>query len=145
MDIPTKIFAAYVVATDLSTRRACGDKCSPTAWWKAAPGSKSRFPSSPCRPGCPSFPVLWKKAKGTARSSRGTGFCLQLRPFVEPTRPEGRLPHFPHLTWITPPPSPALPAKKASGNSSIFPSQSIITVSSSVHAGLAACGGGGGK
>lgn len=44
------------------------------------------------------------------------------------------------LTWITPPPSPASPARNASGSCSIFPSQSIITVSSSVHAGLAACG-----
>lgn len=49
-------------------------------------------------------------------------------------------PHPLHLTWITPPPSPASPARNASGSCSIFPSQSIITVSSSVHAGLAACG-----
>lgn len=59
--------------------------------------------------------------------------------------PKAALLHPPHLTWITPPPSPDFPAKNASGSSSIFPSQSIITVSSSVHAGLAAWGGRRGK
>lgn len=44
------------------------------------------------------------------------------------------------ITCMTPPPFPAVPAIKSSGRFSIFPSQSSITVSSSVHAGLAACG-----
>jgi len=39
---------------------------------------------------------------------------------------------------MTPPPLPSVPARKSSGNFSIFPSQSSITVSSSVQAGLAA-------
>lgn len=34
MGIPTQIIPAYVVVTDLSTRRACGDKCSITACGK---------------------------------------------------------------------------------------------------------------
>lgn len=60
-------------------------------------------------------------------------------PGVEPKPPGERWTPLPRrLTWITPPPSPASPAKNASGSFSIFPSQSIITVSSSVHAGLAA-------
>lgn len=62
-----------------------------------------------------------------------------LRASCPPAPPESG--PFPlHLTWITPPPSPASPARNASGSCTIFPSQSIITVSSSVHAGLAACG-----
>jgi hypothetical protein len=41
------------------------------------------------------------------------------------------------FTWMTPPPFPPVEARNSLGNSSIFPSQSIITTSSSVHAGLA--------
>lgn len=42
-------------------------------------------------------------------------------------------------TWITPPPVPPQPDKNTAGKSNIFPNQSIITTSSSVHAGLAIC------
>lgn len=43
------------------------------------------------------------------------------------------------LTWMTPPPWPSFPAKNSLGKLIIFPSQSSMTVSSSVQAGLAAC------
>lgn len=57
MDTPIKIFAflftAYVVATALSTKRACGDKCLPTARGKQHQdpdpiNSKSRASQLPC-------------------------------------------------------------------------------------------------
>ena len=40
-----------------------------------------------------------------------------------------------YFTWMTPPPLP--PDRNCSGSCNAFPSQSIITTSSSVHAGLA--------
>jgi hypothetical protein len=40
---------------------------------------------------------------------------------------------------MTPPPFPPVEARNSLGNSSIFPSQSSITTSSSVQAGLAIC------
>lgn len=42
-------------------------------------------------------------------------------------------------TWMTPPPPCPAEAKKTSGKPIILASQSIITTSSSVHAGLDIC------
>lgn len=41
------------------------------------------------------------------------------------------------VPWITPPPLPPEHAKNSDGKSNILPSQSNITTSNSVHAGLA--------
>lgn len=43
------------------------------------------------------------------------------------------------VPWMTPPPLPPEQARNSAGRSNILPSQSIITTSSSVHAGLAIC------
>ncbi len=54
--------------------------------------------------------------------------CVQDKEFSMPSASQ-------YFTWMTPPPLP--PDRNCSGSCNAFPSQSIITTSSSVHAGLA--------
>lgn len=82
--------------------------------------------------------------RGRTATSSASHVHRQLWPWCarSPSTQERRPPLPRRLTWITLPSSPASLAKNTSGSFSIFPSQSIMTVSRSVHAGLAAWQGG---
>lgn len=97
MDSPTKIFAAYVVVTDLSTRRACGDKCSPTACGKPHQDLNADSHQVLADQGVPAFLFSGRKLRAQLVATGALVSVCSRAPLWRPQAQKAAFPTFPIL------------------------------------------------